>query len=71
MKENSDFYKNVGQQIKHYRELKSMTQAELGNKLGVTKNAVYSWETGKCTLHLKTAKEICKILECSLDDLLK
>lgn len=71
MKEKDDFYASVGQKIRHYRELNNMTQAELGSKLGVTKNAVYSWETGKCTLHLKTAKELCKILNCKLDDLIK
>ncbi len=70
MKESNDFYKEVGQRIRYYRELNKMTQTELGDKLGVTKNAVYSWETGKCSLHLQTAKQICKILNCKLDDLI-
>lgn len=71
MKTNNDFDKRVGQQIRQLRENKKMTQAELGEKLGVTKNAVYSWETGKCKLTLKKAKEISRALDCEVDDLLK
>ncbi len=71
MKENNDFYKEVGQKIRFYREKKNMTQAELGEKLGYTKNAVYTWEVGKCSLHLQTAKQICKELDITLSQLIE
>ena len=68
MKDNS-FYIEVGKRIRYYREKKNMTQSELGEKLGVTKNAVYSWEVGKCSIHLDTAKKLCSILEIDVNDL--
>lgn len=71
MRENNDFYKEVGQRIRYYREKKNMTQTELGEKLGVTKNAIYTWEVGKCSLHLQTAKQICKELDISLSQLIE
>lgn len=70
MKENNEFYKEVGRKIRYFREKENMTQEELGSKLGVTKNAVYSWETGRCTLHLQTAKQICKELDITLSQLI-
>lgn len=69
MKDNN-FNIEVGKKIRYYREKNSMTQSELGQKLGVTKNAVYSWESGKCSIHLDTAKKLCSILNISVDDLL-
>lgn len=71
MKENNEFYKEIGSRIRYYREKKNMTQDELGSKLGVTKNAVYSWEVGKCKLHLETAKKICKELGISVSQLIE
>lgn len=68
MKDNS-FNIETGKRIRYYREKKNMTQSELGEKLGVTKNAVYSWEVGKCSIHLDTAKKLCSILEIELNDL--
>lgn len=66
---NNSFNIETGKRIRYYREKKNMTQSELGEKLGVTKNAVYSWEVGKCSIHLDTAKKLCSILEIELNDL--
>ncbi len=37
----------VGEKIKTLRKQLGMTQTELGEKLGVQKNAVSKWETGR------------------------
>lgn len=37
----------VGEKIKHLRESMNLTQTELGEKLGVKKNAVSKWECGR------------------------
>ena len=39
----------IGEKIKHYRKELGYTQTELGEKLGVMKNAVSKWETGRVT----------------------
>ena len=37
----------TGNKIRHLRKAAKMTQTELGNKLGVKKNAVSKWECGR------------------------
>ena len=37
----------IGQKIKSLRKQHHMTQTELGERLGVKKNAVSKWETGR------------------------
>ena len=37
----------IGDKIKHLRKSANMTQTELGNILGVKKNAVSKWECGR------------------------
>lgn len=37
----------VGEKIKTLRKQQGLTQTELGEKLGVQKNAVSKWETGR------------------------
>lgn len=66
---DNKFYIEVGAKIRNFREKRGLTQSQLGDKLGVTKNAVYCWETGKSSLHLETAKQICAILDIQLTDL--
>jgi transcriptional regulator with XRE-family HTH domain len=38
---------SVGEKIKHLRESMNLTQTELGDRLGVKKNAVSKWECGR------------------------
>jgi len=40
----NDFYKNMGQRIKHYRKLSGMSLEELGNKINVGKSTVRKYE---------------------------
>ena len=37
----------IGEKIKHHRKLLGFTQTELGERLGVKKNAVSKWECGR------------------------
>lgn len=36
----------LGQEIRYYRKKKGLTQTEFGALFGMSKQAVYSWETG-------------------------
>jgi transcriptional regulator with XRE-family HTH domain len=38
---------SVGEKIKYLRESMNLTQTELGDRLGVKKNAVSKWECGR------------------------
>lgn len=70
-RKNDDFDVNVGNNLRELRTKQSMSQQELGDKLNVTRTAVCHWESGERALYFSTAKEICKILNCKLDDLIK
>lgn len=56
---------NIGEKIKHYRKKLDLTQTELGNILGVQKNAVSKWECGRVdnipSSKIKTMAELFKI----------
>ena len=60
----------IGKFIAKLRKEKNMTQVELGNKLGVTKNAVSKWERGLCLMDMSLLKPLCEILNISIVDLL-
>lgn len=46
-----------------------MTEAQLAEAMDVSKTIVSAWVTGAKTPNLTRAVQICKILDCSLDDL--
>lgn len=56
--------------LRRIRLSRKMSQAALAGHLGVKKDAVSKWETGKVRLSVETAKRIKDILGCSLMDLL-
>lgn len=51
------------------RKLKRLTQEDLAEKVGVTRQAVAKWEAGETMPDLEKSRLLAKILEVSLDDL--
>ena len=51
------------------RKQKRMTQEELAEKLGVTRQAIAKWESGDTVPDLERCKQIADIFGVSLDDL--
>ena len=58
---------NYGKTIQMLRANKGMTQAELGNALNVTYQAVSKWENDLSQPDLSTISAMCKLFEISLD----
>ena len=56
-------------QIKKMRLAAGLTQAELAEKIGVTRSAVALWETGRKYPRGKDIPLIANLLHCSIDDL--
>ena len=53
------------------RELRikaNMTQAELAERLQVTQSAVSTWEKGQRFPRKDKLHELCKLLNCKVDD---
>lgn len=53
----------IGENIKKFRTFRKITQVELGNALGRSKNVVSNWERGDNAPDLDTLEKICKILK--------
>lgn len=53
-------------QLRKYRQ---MTQEELAEKVGVTRQAVAKWEAGETMPDLERSRRLADIFEVSLDDL--
>lgn len=60
----------VAEMIKHTRTTSNMTQEEYGQKLGVSRQTVSSWENGRSMPDLQMLIDICNIYHISLDKLL-
>ena len=51
------------------RKMKRMTQEDIAEKLGVTRQAVAKWEAGETLPDLDKCKSLANLFEVSLDDL--
>lgn len=60
----------INKRIKQLRKERGMTQAELGNKLGVIKQTISSWETGVSNPNNETLAIMAKFFGVSVDYLL-
>lgn len=58
----------IGRFISACRKEKNLTQAELAERLGVTDKAVSKWETGRGLPDVSLYREICSILDISLNE---
>lgn len=55
--------------LKEFRESKNMSQRELADLLGITQAYYWKWESGKSFPNAKQIILLCKVLECSPNDL--
>ena len=59
----------IGEKIKEYRMKAGLTQKDLADKLFVTYQAVSKWENDETEPSFEILKEMCRILNCTTDDL--
>ena len=60
----------IGKFIAERRKLKSLTQAQLAEKLNITDRAVSKWENGRSLPDSAIMLELCEILDITVNDLL-
>ncbi|MBO5037529.1 MAG: helix-turn-helix transcriptional regulator [Clostridia bacterium] len=60
---------SIGKNITMFRKAKGLTQAELGELLGVSNQAVSKWESEMTMPDIMLLPEIAKVLGVTLDDL--
>lgn len=60
----------IGKFISKCRHEKGLTQSDLAEKLGISKNAVSKWERGLCLMDMSLLKPLSEILDVSINDIL-
>lgn len=60
---------DIGENIFKLRKKKSLSQEQLAEKMGVTRQTISNWELEESTPDIKQAKELSKIFNVSLDQL--
>lgn len=60
----------IGKFIAKCRKEKNLTQQELADRLNITDRAVSNWENGRRMPDVSFYKELCEILDISINDLL-
>ena len=60
----------IGSFIAECRKMKSLTQAQLAERLNITDRAVSKWENGRSLPDASIMLELCKILDITVNDLL-
>lgn len=61
----------IGIFIAEQRKLKGLTQEQLAEKIGVTKNAVSKWERGLCLMDMSLLRPLSEILGVSVNEILQ
>lgn len=56
--------------LKYFREKANLTQAQLADKIGISRSALAMWETGKTEPDISTLKKISDILNVPVNHLL-
>ncbi len=62
---------SVGENIKEKRQSLGMTQESLANALGIGRSMIAQIERGSKIPNLMLGRDIAKILQCDLDELVK
>jgi len=55
--------------LKAIRQKKELTQSELGNRVGVQRQAVYDMESGRYLPNTSVALRLARVLDCRVEDL--
>lgn len=58
-----------GENLKNLRKLRNLSQEDLGEKVGVSRQSVSKWETGEAYPEMNNILELCKIFNCKIGDL--
>ena len=58
-----------GDNLKKLRKVKKLSQEDLAEKVGVSRQSVSKWETGDAYPEMNNILELCKIFRCNINDL--
>ena len=63
-------YNKIGEFISNNRKLKQLTQAKLAEKVFVSEKTISKWENGNGIPDANTLVKLCKVFDCTINELL-
>ena len=67
----NDARKNLSANLRYLRNKQKLTQEEVAERIGVTRQAVAKWENGDALPHIGNCQALAELYEVSLDDLVR
>ncbi len=67
---NYTSHRMIGLSLKKIRHRNGMTQKALAEKLGVSRQAVCMWETGKREFKITTLNKLAKVLSVTVNEIM-
>ncbi len=64
------YKQTLHQRLKFHREKKNFSQEQLANYLGITRQSISNWETGKSYPDIDNLILLCKLYDITVDELL-
>ena len=61
---------NLSENLKKIRKDNNLSQEDLAEKLGVSRQSVSKWESGRAYPEMDKVLELCKLFNLNIDDLL-
>jgi transcriptional regulator with XRE-family HTH domain len=61
----------INEQIRMIRKKENLSQEQLGQKMNVTRQAIYKWESGKGYPDIQNLIKLSELFEISIDELIK
>ena len=62
---------NFAKNLQILRKMTNMTQEELAEKMGVSRQTISKWELGSILPEVEKLVDLCEMFNCSVDQLLK
>ena len=60
---------NFGENLKHLRKMKKLSQEVLAERVGVSRQSVSKWENGEAYPEMSNILALCSIFHCKINDL--
>ena len=67
---NAEFRKIIAKNIAEQIKFSGKTQAQVSRELGINDRTVFYYTTGRALPSYETLKKLCKVLDCSYEDIL-
>lgn len=69
MKEKEVKFEFYNEKLFEFRKNKNLSQEELAEKIGVSRQSIYAWESGKSVPDIENMSKLCQILDIRTDEL--